>query len=107
MSKAFWDYVKTSNKVSSLESAFEDWVNKDKLNIEIAKEAWISINKDIRDRFAISPIVGPPSTPAAPGALSTNVSVPAAVPTGLQTGLESEPIEEKPESNIVTDMLVN
>lgn len=64
LTKRFWDDIKTSNSILSLEDAFVVWANKEKLNVENAKKAWVDINNEVRSMFAAQM---PPTTPPAPG----------------------------------------
>jgi hypothetical protein len=59
ITKRFWDNIKTSNSISSLEDAFVVWSNKEKLDINSAKQAWIDINNEVKTIFAQIPTAVP------------------------------------------------
>lgn len=62
ITKRFWNDIKTSNSILSLEDAFVVWSNREKLDINTAKQAWIDINNEVRILFAQIP----PAIPQAP-----------------------------------------
>ena len=63
ITKRFWDDIKTSNRILSLEDAFVVWSNKEKLDINLAKQAWIDVNNEVRVLFAQIPPAAPPASP--------------------------------------------
>jgi len=66
ITKRFWEDIKTSNSILSLEDAFVVWSNNEKLDINLAKQAWVDINNDVRLLFAQGPQITPQVPPAVP-----------------------------------------
>ncbi|MFA5152895.1 MAG: hypothetical protein WC554_10070 [Clostridia bacterium] len=67
LTKRFWDNIKNSNSILSLEDAFVVWANKEKLNVDIAKKAWVDINNEVKSLFAAQmPIATPPTAANTP-----------------------------------------
>ena len=67
MHKKFWDFVKDTNKVTTLEEAFVEWTKHSNLDLNSAKVAWENINLDLKDIFSERSAEAPPVTQGAEG----------------------------------------
>jgi len=49
--KSFWNHVRDFNKTASLETVFEEWVNKEGLTLENATIVWASVKESVDSSF--------------------------------------------------------
>jgi len=101
MSETFWDFAKNTNKIASLDDVFSDWATKGKLTLKEAKEAWESINNDIRMVFAAG---GMPTN-------TTGLSITEPTPApnaGLATSIDSvEEVNKEDATTLIKGILTS
>ncbi|HRZ18496.1 MAG TPA: hypothetical protein P5136_00325 [Methanofastidiosum sp.] len=49
--KSFWEFAQNLNRIATLENAFEDWCNKEKLDLHTAGGVWTTLNSEIKEGF--------------------------------------------------------